>query len=292
LLSRGSSKTEEATPRGRLDKLIYFNNILYMDTTVTALEPLAKPAGVFRPERVSVSSWKLLRLQGYRDIDKVRPAVREAAEEMTARANLLMAPEVHYCSAAVVAVEDEALVLKDGTVFRSRAFRHFVSDACEVVAIVATLGRALDQEVIGMIDRFEVLEALLLESAGWLGIEAASKAFADLLRNQCAGRGLQVSVRMAPGYTYRIDGAEVTWPLEQQQELFGLFASAGHELTVRLMPSCAMLPKMSRSGIYGIVPAGRPTRTRTAPHSPQGRLGQDRSATDVTSVRPASALLH
>lgn len=221
------------------------------------------PAGVFRAEGLVVSWHKILRLQGYRDFEKVRPAVRKAAEAMAACANRLMTPEVYYCTTTVSAVEDEVLRLADGTAFHCQAFCHFLNGAHQVVAIVTTLGRGIDQEVIGMIERFEPLEALLLECAGWLGIEAASKAFADALRRQCASDRLQLSIRMAPGYSYRVEGAEVTWPLEQQRELFGLFASAGQELAVRLMPSCAMLPKMSRSGLYGLLPEGRSARRAT-----------------------------
>jgi len=42
------------------------------------------------------------------------------------------------------------------------------------------------------------------------------------------------------------------WPLEEQIGLFGLFKNA--HLPVTVMASCAMQPKMSRSGLFGTAP--------------------------------------
>jgi len=59
-------------------------------------------------------------------------------------------------------------------------------------------------------------------------------------------------MRMAPGYSYRVENQEerVSWDLLEQEKLFGLFGKA--DLPVELMDSGAMLPRMSRSGIFGV----------------------------------------
>ncbi len=64
--------------------------------------------------------------------------------------------------------------------------------------------------------------------------------------------GLRLTRRMGPGYSYKINGDETMWSLEQQHQLFEVFD--GEDLPVRLLESCAMMPKMSRSGLYGLVP--------------------------------------
>ena len=61
-----------------------------------------------------------------------------------------------------------------------------------------------------------------------------------------------MSIRMGPGYTYRHGDVEVGWPLEEQKTLFEVFD--GIDLPVHVMDSCAMTPKMSRTGIYGLSP--------------------------------------
>jgi len=215
--------------------------------------------GCFRPEALTIPVDRILRLQGYRDLGRVRPQVRAAAEEMARLAEKLIEPQVHYCVARVGRCAAGQLRLESGLTFETEAFTRFLGGVELVVALVTTLGEGLDNTVIGMIDRFEPLEALLLETAGWLGIERATKAFHSNLHGRVAPLGYRLSPRMAPGYSYRVEGRDVVWDLEQQRELFALFA--GHPIPVTLMESCAMKPKMSRSGLYGVLPAGG---TRTA----------------------------
>jgi len=59
-------------------------------------------------------------------------------------------------------------------------------------------------------------------------------------------------MRMGPGYEYRLRNSDrrVRWELTEQAALFRLFRDA--PLPITLMSSCAMQPKMSRSGIYGL----------------------------------------
>ena len=101
------------------------------------------------------------------------------------------------------------------------------------------------------------LEALFLENAGWLAIERLSTQFGSYLRREIAPDGLMLGLRMGPGYSYNVhrpDAERVMWPLEQQKELFSLFGNAA--LPVELMQSAAMKPKMSRSGLFAVLPSG------------------------------------
>jgi cobalamin-dependent methionine synthase I len=72
------------------------------------------------------------------------------------------------------------------------------------------------------------------------------------MRTAAREEGHRVSIRMGPGYVYRDGDADVCWPLTEQKTLFEVFD--GIDLPVHLMESCAMTPKMSRSGIYGLSP--------------------------------------
>jgi hypothetical protein len=215
---------------------------------------LASGYGIFRPGRVAIRADRILRVHGYKNPETVRPAIREAAAAMARRAEELIAPEVHYRRLAIDALADGALILEGGLRFECPAFHRYLAGAREVVVAVATMGAALDQDVIARLadDRFEPLEALFLETAGWLGVEHTAKRFADYLRALVQPTGLSISCRMGPGYSYRIDGREISWPLEEQKRIFAAFD--GIDLPVRLLDSCAMLPKMSRSGLYGLAP--------------------------------------
>jgi len=111
-----------------------------------------------------------------------------------------------------------------------------------VVAFFLTAGEEFDKEAARLHAAGRILEVLFLESAGWLGIEAATKSFANCLRGWAHARGYALGARLAPGYG--------SWPLTDQKPLHSLFD--GFSLSVRLLESCAMVPKMSRSGLYGL----------------------------------------
>lgn len=215
-------------------------------------------AGVFHPTKPTVPANRILRIQGYHGQKRVRPAIRESAERWGTDVATLLDPILHYRRIPIQSIEPDRLILADGTTFMCPAFTKFMTGCHEVVAFVLTLGPGVDATVMELSERFEMLDALLLETAGWLCIEACTKNFADELRRWALPRGLSVAMRMGPGYSYRIHGLEVAWSLWDQKPLFDLFK--GETLPVMLLESCAMLPKMSRSGLFGL--ANSPDRSR------------------------------
>ena len=100
-----------------------------------------------------------------------------------------------------------------------------LSGAAEVVVVIITVGKGLDDEVIGCMeeDQFEPLEALFLETAGWLGIESATRSFVSHLSELVEPEGLRPTQRMGPGYSYKVDGGLEMWSLEDQRQIFEVF---------------------------------------------------------------------
>ena len=246
----------DADPAMTVAPRIYSKYITNMETSPDeGRTGLPLGTGTFHLSKLSISADRILRLQGYRDLPRVRRQIRSAAEEMATLAAELSEAQVHYRVAAVSAFDGCRLRTDDHTVLECEAFGRYLLGSSQVIALVATLGTRLDDVVIGMIERFEPLEALLLETAGWLAIELTTKAFHDHVYRELLPPGHRLSPRMAPGYSYRLAGKEVAWPLEQQRELFGLLDSG--DLPVTLLDSCAMKPKMSRSGLYGVLPSSR-----------------------------------
>lgn len=205
----------------------------------------------FTLDDITVDESSILRIQGYRDLSKIRPAIKNAAASAARETEELIIPQiycrilnVHYC-------EGKTLTLEDGTTFENEAFQRFLKDVRQVVVFILTMGHALDKAVVSSIAEDQLLHALFLETAGWLGIEAATRDFSGHLRALAKPSGMRLSPRLGPGYSYKLDGRSVLWPLEQQQTLFRLFAD--HHLDVEILESCAMLPKISRSGIFGFL---------------------------------------
>ena len=96
-----------------------------------------------------------------------------------------------------------------------------------------------------MAETDELLEALFVETAGWLAIEDALRKFRGHLTARLRPKGLRLSPRLGPGY--------VDWPLTEQAEFFPMFR--GTSLPVSLSEYCVMTPKKSISGLFGLIPA-------------------------------------
>ena len=205
----------------------------------------------YAPKLASINAAKILRIHGYRDIGLVRQDVRVTAERHAEEACKLLELHIFYQRQPVVGLSNGRLALGDGTTFNCGAFDKFLKNSDEVVPFLLSTGKPIDNQIQTYLADFGVLEALFLETAGWIAIEAATRMFALHLRREIAPDGLVLSTRMGPGYTYDVGHAKVTWDLRDQRKLFGLFD--GYSLPISLMDSCAMYPKLSRSGLFGLL---------------------------------------
>lgn len=198
----------------------------------------------YDPPRPEISLKHVLRIQGYRDLSAVREDVRQIATVMTAKAAALCAPTARYRKVPVDSCDETSLRLATGTSFTADMFGSVLGHCGQVLPFILTLGEELDAEVGRMIEKGEIVEALFMETAGWLAIEQASRALAMHLQNEARKEGLCLTRRLGPGYK--------EWDLREQRPLFELFDDT--DLPVRLLESCAMFPKKSRSGLYGLRP--------------------------------------
>lgn len=206
--------------------------------------------GTFHPRQINVRVDPMLRVHGYSDLQRVQPAIKNTAETVAAMAERLFAPQAWYRRVAIQRCSDGLLVLEGGTCFRSAAFSQFLGDCHQVIVFVLTVGGKVDKAGENLTGRGQTLEALFLETAGWLGVEGTTKSLTEHLRTLLRKEGCGLTRRFGPGYTYRSRSDSFEWPLEEQKPLFALFEEA--PLSVRLLDSCAMIPKMSRSGLYGV----------------------------------------
>ncbi len=200
-----------------------------------------------------VDASRLLRVHKYTDPSKVRPVIVDAAERASQDALLLAAPTARYVISEIKSLKNGVLTLTGGHQFDCPAFEQHLENCQHLVAFIMTLGDRLDAKTMSLVeDVFEPLDALFLETAGWLTIEAATRKLAAKIRSDAARDGCATSLRMGPGYEYKLheNGERVRWDLVQQQVLFKLFGDT--DLPVELLSSCAMFPKMSRSGVYGL----------------------------------------
>jgi hypothetical protein len=200
----------------------------------------------WQPDRLVIDPWTVLRLARYRRHDEAPAAVWEATRAMTARAGELAAATAQLRLVRVATVSPDRTALALGTAFSGHAIARHLAGARQAVAFVLTLGPALEAEVIALGERQDLLEAYLLDLAGWAGIEAAARALRrDLVAALPRAR---VSHRLGPGHR--------DWPLEEQRDLVALFE--GTDAPVRLSEYGVLIPFKSISGLFALRPASDP----------------------------------
>jgi hypothetical protein len=194
----------------------------------------------WQPARVAIDPWTILRLARYRRRDDAPAAVWEATRAMAARAEALAAPEARLRLVRIGPVAPGRVKLADGPVFSGQAVAGHLAEAREAIAFVLTLGTALETEIAGLGQRQDLLEAYLLDLAGWAGIEVAVRALRrDLV---AAFPGAQVSHRLGPGHR--------DWPLTEQGALLSLLD--GRDAPVQLSEHGVLIPFKSISGLFAL----------------------------------------
>ena len=217
-----------------------------VSTTFSAAE---NELGVFSTHGIVVKVEPMLRIQGYTDLSRVRRVIRETAQQMAVLAERCFQPDVRYLRIPVSGCKNGVLSLETGTVFNCDAFSKFLLACHEVVVFVLTIGDQFDQELDELHRADKILEALFFENAGWLGVETVTRQFSQYLREQAGENREKITRRLSPGYSFKLESGVSEWSLYEQAALFALFE--GKPMRVTTLESGAMIPKMSRSGLYG-----------------------------------------
>ena len=205
---------------------------------VTHVEELGLP-------RPRVDADLVLRLQKYRNPDRVSPVVREAARRMASLAQVLVEPRGWMRRTPVRTVGADGAVWLGGEIrFRSLALARSLRGAAEAALVILTIGPALELRADDLVRQEQFAEALLLDTAARVAVDALVKDVRRRLRDDAWGRGYRLTPRMAPGF--------VDWTLDEQRTLFAAFGAT--PLTVQLTENCIMLPRKSVSGVYWLTP--------------------------------------
>lgn len=207
---------------------------------------LPSAAEEFLPERLHLRVEPILRFHRYRDASQVAPAIREVAEEMVRVAAKLVEPRVVFLRRRVVGVTDGAIRLEGGAEFHGGCLGAHLGQAREAICFLATIGPALDDRVSALAEGGDLLEALFLDTVGWLAVEEVLRVFRGHLGLRLRGERLRLGPRLGPGY--------LDWPLGEQRSFFGLFG--GVPLPVTVSQECVMSPRKSLSGLFGLLPRG------------------------------------
>lgn len=171
-----------------------------------------------------------------------RPMLVEAAERALDDGAPLLRPVVAYERRDVKEILHERILLDGGAALTGPLVARQLLGARSVVAMVCTIGPALEQASLRCAME-DPVHSLALYGVGSAAAEALSTAACSHFGQQAAVSGLQTTIPLSPG----LDG----WPVERgQPEIFRLVDAAAAGVT--LLPSLVMKPVKSVSLVIGI----------------------------------------
>jgi hypothetical protein len=179
------------------------------------------------------------------EVRRRRPQIIAVTAEAVEEAGRLIRPAVLARRLTVRAVARGMLDLDSGRFECGDWVAGRMAEAVEVIAVVCTIGHALEDKVSAIFPSDPAL-ALALDGTGSAAVDALSADACERWRGEGAGRGLPGMVQCWPGST--------EWPTEAgQPQIFGLVDPDGrHAETVRLLPSRLMRPVKSVAFLLGL----------------------------------------
>jgi hypothetical protein len=177
-----------------------------------------------------------------------RPSLVTATEAAIQRGLPMLEPRVLYEKFAVNRLVHDRLELQLNHHSVRKAFlsgelvtRH-LGRAQEVVVMVATIGRQLD-EMVSSLFKVDPVVAVALDGVGSAAVEKLAILACNHFESEVNANGLNTTIPLNPGM--------VGWPVDQgQPEIFSLLDS--EQIDVDLTESCMMSPNKSLSMVLGI----------------------------------------
>jgi len=116
--------------------------------------------------------------------------------------------------------------------------KHPIFNGAEKVALcISTIGLELEEEIKKLMNKNEMLRALILDSLGSEAAEEGAVQSDRILAEKARKVGLWPSKRFSPGYG--------KWDIQEQRYVFSVLP--GESIGVRLTESCMMIPRKSVS---------------------------------------------
>lgn len=201
----------------------------------------------------NVSAFQILRTHGYRNKGTIKKKILESVNKALERLSFYSLPVGYFCINEISQKLSNAIILKNGTVFKCEVFDERLKDSKFLIIFVLSLGKRIDDKINKISnDLNEPLGGLFLENACWLALELILKDARSKIIQFAKSKNMIIENRMAPGNSYpsKIFKKRIMWELEEQRILFKLFENKN--ISVSINNSCTMIPRMSRSGIFGL----------------------------------------
>jgi len=154
----------------------------------------------------------------------------------------IIEPRICYTVQKIAANEHGAVTLDSGPVLRSTKLAHTLKKAHSVVALAATVGEAVDEEIERMMDSGKMADAYVVDALGSGAVEQLVESFQNDVGDKLKTYGQDVGLRFSPGYC--------DWPVFEQKKLFSLLD--GGSIGISLAETSLMHPRKSISAVFGV----------------------------------------
>ena len=199
-----------------------------------------------------VSAFKLLRTHGYKNKDNIKKRILDSAEKALERLTNYSSPVGYFYFEEIKKKSLNSIQL-ERTSLKCEVFTEIFSESNFLIIFIISLGKGIDIKLKKISnDINEPLGGLFLENASWLALELILRDARSRIISFAQSKNMQIENRMAPGYSYpsKILKKRIMWELKEQENLFNLFKN--RNISVSLSESFTMLPRMSRSGVFGL----------------------------------------
>jgi len=156
--------------------------------------------------------------------------------------NNILKPVASYETLWIINIVDDKIYLKGGEVITGSLPASLFKSARELVVLVFTLGKELDELVEFYSRNKEITKSVLLGEMGNYWLHTLSLKVFKMIKNVIETKGLFISNPLAPGFS----GFEV----EEQGKIFQL--ASGKDIGMRLTTGFMLYPRNSLSMVMGV----------------------------------------
>lgn len=176
----------------------------------------------------------------------IREALSETAQLCDARVGYRVCHNPVFDSSADTLVVENLHFQPGKTVLRQ------INKSRRIAFFIATAGPYVAHRIQELCRQGDNVYGYVMDAAGTVAAEKAAARMMDMLEEEAALSGMQISDSFSPGFC--------DWTVAEQQLLFSLFPAGFCGVT--LSPSSLMSPVKSVSGLVGIGPSLKRTGTQ------------------------------
>ena len=193
-------------------------------------------------DRITIDKSSVSRYLGYLRGQNLSAPVSALIDRQIEEAQSLLEPSCSCSIRKILDTEGPRTFIEGPVTFSSNTITGILYRCHEAAIFVTTIGTGLEKRVSELMNKGEMLKAVVLDAVGSAAIEKVASNLEESVRKKASSGGARISRRYSPGYC--------DWDIKEQKLLFDTLN--GDSAGVGLTEDSLMTPQKSISGIIGI----------------------------------------